>query len=449
MRPDPNGTYIDHIDCWAKFLDVDKILIRAVPNTHPQYSQIESAAAYWQNAISGYGVPYQVIRVNTPNDQPYSNSFILKNRVFLPITGNSTHDNAAIQVYQNAMPGYEILGIYQNPSTPWESTDALHCRTHEVADKGMLFIRHLPVLTSQPSDEDYFINVYINPLSGRGLIPDSTRLFYKNGAGSYQEILLQSIGGNDFTALIPRQPEGSTVFYYIQASDSSGRNMFHPYIGKPDPHSFPVGAGVHPHIAVSTNSIDTTAHPAQVIEAGLTISNTGYADLVFVISTDTQSAGWLSAGVSQGIVTPGAQTGVDIFLDASLLPVGLYEGVLYIQSNDPDKPLDSVMVHFNVTSGVGVHQKDFVAGLKAGPNPFSDDIIFQFRLEKPTTVSVCVFNLQGQIVKTLASGGYTAGLQEVAWNGTDQEGNFVQKGLYVVRLIAGNEVFQYKILYAK
>lgn len=31
VRPDPNGTYIDHIDCWAKFLDVDKILVRQVP----------------------------------------------------------------------------------------------------------------------------------------------------------------------------------------------------------------------------------------------------------------------------------------------------------------------------------------------------------------------------------------------------------------------------------
>ena len=25
---DPNNTYIDHIDCWAKFLAPDKILIR-------------------------------------------------------------------------------------------------------------------------------------------------------------------------------------------------------------------------------------------------------------------------------------------------------------------------------------------------------------------------------------------------------------------------------------
>ena len=28
---DPNGTYIDHIDCWAKLLDVDKVMIRSVP----------------------------------------------------------------------------------------------------------------------------------------------------------------------------------------------------------------------------------------------------------------------------------------------------------------------------------------------------------------------------------------------------------------------------------
>jgi agmatine/peptidylarginine deiminase len=32
---DPTNTYIDHIDCWAKLLDVDKVIIRRVPTGHP------------------------------------------------------------------------------------------------------------------------------------------------------------------------------------------------------------------------------------------------------------------------------------------------------------------------------------------------------------------------------------------------------------------------------
>ena len=35
--PDPNNSYIDHIDCWGKFLAPNKVLIRSVPQSHPQY----------------------------------------------------------------------------------------------------------------------------------------------------------------------------------------------------------------------------------------------------------------------------------------------------------------------------------------------------------------------------------------------------------------------------
>jgi len=47
LIPDPNNTYIDHIDCWSKFLAVDKILLRSVPESHPQYDEIEEVADYY------------------------------------------------------------------------------------------------------------------------------------------------------------------------------------------------------------------------------------------------------------------------------------------------------------------------------------------------------------------------------------------------------------------
>jgi len=109
---DPNNTYIDHIDCWGKFLDVDKILIRSVPASHPQYAAIEATAAYYAGQTSSYGTPFQVFRVNTPNNQPYTNSLILNKKVIVPIM-NSTYDAAAIAAYQAAMPGYEIVGLPQ------------------------------------------------------------------------------------------------------------------------------------------------------------------------------------------------------------------------------------------------------------------------------------------------------------------------------------------------
>jgi len=116
---DPNNTYIDHIDCWGKFLAPDKILIRSVPPSHSQYNAIEATANYFAGQICAWGYPYHVYRVNTPQNQPYSNSLILNRRVFVPIM-NSSYDAAALQVYAQALPGYEIIGVAGSYSSPWE-----------------------------------------------------------------------------------------------------------------------------------------------------------------------------------------------------------------------------------------------------------------------------------------------------------------------------------------
>lgn len=43
---------------------------------------------------------------------------------------NSSWDDDAIAVYEEAMPGYEILGF----TGTWQSTDALHCRVRGIPD---------------------------------------------------------------------------------------------------------------------------------------------------------------------------------------------------------------------------------------------------------------------------------------------------------------------------
>ncbi|MCB5265911.1 MAG: agmatine deiminase family protein [Candidatus Cloacimonetes bacterium] len=169
---DPNNTYIDHIDCWGKFLAPDKILIRSVPASHPQYNAIEATANYFAQQNCAWGYPYRVYRVNTPQNQPYSNSLILNKRVFVP-TMNSSYDAAALQVYAQALPGYEIIGVPGSAYTPWESTDALHCRTHEIPDARMLDISHQPYFGDQNYSGEYVFSANIIAHSGAALNADS------------------------------------------------------------------------------------------------------------------------------------------------------------------------------------------------------------------------------------------------------------------------------------
>jgi agmatine deiminase len=279
--PDPNNTYIDHIDCWAKFLDVDKILIREVPSSHAQYAEIEAAAAYWEQQTSSYGSPYQVFRVYTPNNQPYTNSLILNHKVFVPITGSSW-DNAALSVYQEAMPGYEILGF----TGSWQSTDALHCRTKEIPDPGLLHIKHKPLWGQHPERQQYAISADIIAHSGSQLFPDSIYIHYSiNNGRQYELAQMTNISGNTFTGFIPTAQTGDVVKYYLSAADLSGREETHPFIGEPDPHTFNIAETYVHQLQLNQNwtAISTYLLPFDGLEQ---IFDLILDDLIFVKNGD-------------------------------------------------------------------------------------------------------------------------------------------------------------------
>lgn len=274
--PDPNNTYIDHIDCWGKFLGPDKILIRAVPPGHAQYSAIEATAAYFSNQVSSYGTPFQVFRVNTPNDQPYTNSLILNNKVLVPIM-NSSYDNAALGVYQNAMPGYEIVGV----TGSWQSTDALHCRTMGIADIGMLHIDHIPLTGVQPVQQQYLIDATLKAHSNQGLKTDSLFIIYSLNDSAWDTINMTLVSGKLYSGLIPVPDSGSMVKYYIFAADSSGRRENHPLIGKPDAHSFTSGLPSYPNMSLSPVSINVTLPTGVSTNEDIEIQNAGLLTLNF------------------------------------------------------------------------------------------------------------------------------------------------------------------------
>ena len=250
---DPLGEYIAHIDCWGKYLDVDKVLIGKVPQSDPRYASYEAMAQFFAQTTTPWGNHYQVYRVyanpNADKATPYTNSLILNDHVFVPVTGNP-HDNEAIAVYQQAMPGYTIVPIMQSEYTPWLSTDALHCRTHELADLGMLYLKHYPLLGSKTPEDDLTVSVTIKALSGASLITDSLLIYYRINNGEWQATALNHVSGNEyafsFASVNTVFENGDSIQYYIYAKDASGRCEKHPYIGAADPHVFVMnGVGVN------------------------------------------------------------------------------------------------------------------------------------------------------------------------------------------------------------
>jgi len=71
------------------------------------------------------------------------------------------------------------------------------------------------------------------------------------------------------------------------------------------------------------------------------------------------------------------------------------------------------------------------------PNPFNNQTIIKFNLRRPAEVTLTIYNILGQKVKTLMKGRLNAGAQTVSWDGKDDKGNDLSSGIYFYQLRAG------------
>jgi len=217
------GSSLDHIDCWSKMLSPGKILVVRVPISHGNYVTLEAAADLMASTESPYGTNWEVFRVESSGSEGYTNSLINNDHVYVPLFGSS-YDDAAIALYETALPGYTIEGFEYSG---WLSTDALHCRTRNVMDNEMLYIRHVPVDSLQLSGSPVTIDALIRCHPGNTLI--SHKVHYRIGtSGSFSSLSMTSTGSDSFTVDIPGVPGIETVQYYISASDDTWRNESQP-----------------------------------------------------------------------------------------------------------------------------------------------------------------------------------------------------------------------------
>ena len=240
---DPQGDYIAHVDCWGKYLAPDKILIARLPQSNPRYQYYEQVAEYFETTNCCWGYPYKVYRVDEPGGYtvaPYTNSLILNKTVYVPIGNNSNYNNQALEVYRQAMPGYEIVGVSNNTNTPWENTDALHCRTRGVMDFNMLFVDHRNVIFGEQEWQDSIaVTSKFIAYSGANLKQDSLLVYYSIDGGTYQVAHMTATGNPDeYVGYITGYQGGSEIDYYVFGADESGRRYTQPVFAELDPHHF-------------------------------------------------------------------------------------------------------------------------------------------------------------------------------------------------------------------
>ena len=83
------------------------------------------------------------------------------------------------------------------------------------------------------------------------------------------------------------------------------------------------------------------------------------------------------------------------------------------------------------------------------PNPFNPTTRIQFGLPRDGNVSIVIYNILGQQIRTLVAGFRPAGQYQVEWDGKGEHGQTLESGVYFYRLQTGSTSIVRKMLMLK
>lgn len=72
----------------------------------------------------------------------------------------------------------------------------------------------------------------------------------------------------------------------------------------------------------------------------------------------------------------------------------------------------------------------------AYPNPFNPQTTLQFAVPAAQAVNLSIYDVHGQLVKTISDQTYPAGTYTIQWDGTDEQNKPLQSGVYFYRFVS-------------
>ena len=319
---------IHHIDMHMKLLDEERILLAEYPSGVADGPQIEANIEYvLSNFTTRWGTPFEVIRIPSPPElgwgggypddggwyQTYTNSVFVNNTILLP-TYYEEYDTTAIRIYEEALPGFNVVGIDCDGNEPIiAASGAIHCITNSVGVADPLIISHLPLDDTDDTENDYIVNAEISHRSGIA----SAECVYTTDGLNWASVSMVDLGDGTFEAALPAAPAGTEYHYYIDALSESGKNAFRPSPGPDGSWDFLVFDGSSSVAfsgfeAFSRSAFPNPASAITCIPVNLSSPIDGRLEIVDVLG---RTLGW----VFEGTFPRGESK---FFIDAATLPAG-------------------------------------------------------------------------------------------------------------------------------
>ncbi|MEA2096041.1 MAG: T9SS type A sorting domain-containing protein, partial [Candidatus Cloacimonadota bacterium] len=83
------------------------------------------------------------------------------------------------------------------------------------------------------------------------------------------------------------------------------------------------------------------------------------------------------------------------------------------------------------------------------PNPFNPTTTISFSIEEAGHVSINIYNMKGQLVKTLVNENLDSAYHNVSWNGKDNSSKTVSSGIYFYKMKSSNYTSTKKMILMK
>lgn len=233
------------------------------------------------------------------------------------------------------------------------------------------------------------------------------------------------------------------------------------------------------YVEISTDGVNFTSLPGNIttdadpyghnLGYGITGNSNGWVTAEFPLDAYNGQLVWIRFRY----VTDGLTSLSGIFLD-NIYPITTYSDVSILADDVPDEAYNvtvsetgtfayrvrghsdfgqdgpwSAPVSVQVTTLAVEDQPNVAAqmALVAYPNPFSTETRISFTLPQASTAAVRIYNVAGQLVQTvLPSQQLTAGSYDLRWDGTNQQGQAVAAGLYILKLTADNNQLNRRVV---